>query len=179
SLTKEIISETPTPLLYTDVGNYRHSRRQLMQLQNLSEWREHIVKATNQPRSFILRNSTMIDLVEKNPRNNFQLSQVRDIRPNVVREYGKIILDLLKDLPVEGQWPAKIAKPFKITSKETLDKMDALIANAIEQTSIPKEVLLRKKWLNAIHQHVLSKGDEQDLPDYLLGWRYELLTKPL
>ncbi len=36
-----------------------------MQLQNLSEWREHIVKATNQPRSFILRNSTMIDLVEK------------------------------------------------------------------------------------------------------------------
>ncbi len=40
--------------------------------------------------------------------------------------------------------------------------MDALIANAIEQTSIPKEVLLRKKWLNAIHQHVLSKGDEQD-----------------
>ncbi|WP_212511433.1 ribonuclease D [Acinetobacter seifertii] len=179
SLTKEIISETPTSLLYTDVGNYRHSRRQLMQLQNLSEWREHIVKATNQPRSFVLRNSTMIDLVEKNPRNNFQLSQVRDIRPNVVREYGKIILDLLKDLPVEGQWPAKIAKPFKITSKETLDKMDALIANAIERTSIPKEVLLRKKWLNAIHQHVLSKGDEKDLPDYLLGWRYELLTKPL
>lgn len=93
SLTKEIISETPTPLLYTDVGNYRHSRRQLMQLQNLSEWREEVVRATNQPRSFILRNSTMIDLVEKNPRNSFQLSQVKDIRPNVVREYGKIILD--------------------------------------------------------------------------------------
>ncbi|HCW5654223.1 TPA: HRDC domain-containing protein, partial [Acinetobacter baumannii] len=166
SLTKEIISETPTPLLYTDVGNYRHSRRQLMQLQNLSEWREEVVRATNQPRSFILRNSTMIDLVEKNPRNSFQLSQVKDIRPNVVREYGKIILDLLKDLPVEGHWPAKIAKPFKITSKETLNKMDALIAKAIEQTSIPKEVLLRKKWLNAIHQHVLTKGDEQDLPDY-------------
>ncbi|MDU5499243.1 MAG: ribonuclease D, partial [Acinetobacter baumannii] len=96
-----------------------------------------------------------------------------------VREYGKVILDLLKDLPVEGHWPAKIAKPFKITSKETLNKMDTLIAKAIEQTSIPKEVLLRKKWLNAIHQHVLTKGDEQDLPDYLLGWRYELLTKPL
>ncbi|MGE8551136.1 MAG: ribonuclease D, partial [Acinetobacter calcoaceticus] len=31
----------------------------------------------------------------------------------------------------------------------------------------------------AIHQHVLSQGDEQDLPDYLLGWRYELLTQPL
>ncbi|ARD29050.1 ribonuclease D [Acinetobacter lactucae] len=179
SLTKEIISETPTELLYTDVGNYRHSRRQLMQLQNLSEWREYIVKATNQPRSFILRNSTMIDMVEKNPRNSFQLSQVKDIRPNVVREYGKTILELLKDLPVESKWPSKIAKPFKVTSKETLHKMDMVLAHAINETSIPKEVLLRKKWLNAIHQHVLSRGDEQDLPEYLLGWRYELLTQPL
>lgn len=179
SLTKEIISETPTELLYSDVGNYRHSRRQLMQLQNLSEWREYIVKATNQPRSFILRNSTMIDMVEKNPRNSFQLSQVRDIRPNVVREYGKTILELLKDLPIESEWPTRIAKPFKVTSKETLHKMDMVLAHAISETSIPKEVLLRKKWLNAIHQHVLSQGDEQDLPDYLLGWRYELLTQPL
>ncbi|ENV02842.1 MULTISPECIES: ribonuclease D [Acinetobacter] len=179
SLTKEIISETPTELLYSDVGNYRHSRRQLMQLQNLSEWREYIVKATNQPRSFILRNSTMIDMVEKNPRNSFQLSQVKDIRPNVVREYGKTILELLKDLPIESEWPTRIAKPFKVTSKETLHKMDMVLAHAISETSIPKEVLLRKKWLNAIHQHVLSQGDEQDLPDYLLGWRYELLTQPL
>lgn len=179
SLTKEIISETPKELLYTDVGNYRHSRRQLMQLQNLSEWRDYIVKATNQPRSFILRNSTMIDMVEKNPRNSFQLSQVKDIRPNVVREYGKTILELLKDLPNESEWPTRIAKPFKVTSKETLNKMDMVLAHAISETSIPKEVLLRKKWLNAIHQHVLSQGDEQDLPDYLLGWRYELLTQPL
>jgi len=179
SLTKEIISETPKELLYTDVGNYRHSRRQLMQLQNLSEWRDYIVKATNQPRSFILRNSTMIDMVEKNPRNSFQLSQVKDIRPNVVREYGKTILELLKDLPNESEWPTRIAKPFKVTSKETLNKMDMVLAHAISETSIPKEVLLRKKWLNAIHQHVLSQGDEQVLPDYLLGWRYELLTQPL
>src|SRR5690606_40758723 len=30
-LTREIGEETPTALLYQDVGNYRHSRRQLMQ----------------------------------------------------------------------------------------------------------------------------------------------------
>jgi ribonuclease D len=34
-LTKEIARETPVHLLYTDIGNYRHSRRQLMQLQQL------------------------------------------------------------------------------------------------------------------------------------------------
>ena len=54
-LTHEIGEETPTALLYQDVGNYRHSRRQLMQLQQLAVWREQIAKALNQPRSFILK----------------------------------------------------------------------------------------------------------------------------
>jgi len=49
----------------------------------------------------------------------------------------------------------------------------------VNETAVPKEVLLRKKWLNAVYQHVVSGHDEQDLPNYLLGWRYELLTKPL
>jgi hypothetical protein len=39
--------------------------------------------------------------------------------------------------------------------------------------------LLRKKWMNALYQHVVFHGDEQDLPEYLLGWRYERLTQPL
>ena len=74
NLTKEIAIETPLTELYTDIGNYRHSRRELMQLQQLSIWREQITKAMNQPRSFVLKNTTMLDLVEKNPRNNFQLA---------------------------------------------------------------------------------------------------------
>lgn len=64
-LTYEIGQETPLELLYLDMGNYRHSRRQLMQLQQLAVWREKMVKALNYPRSFILKSSTMIDLVEK------------------------------------------------------------------------------------------------------------------
>ena len=179
NLTKDIAMETPLPELYTDIGNYRHSRRELMQLQQLSIWREQITKALNQPRSFILRNSTMIDLVEKNPRNNFQLAQVKDIRPNVVREHGKTILDLLKFLPPEAEWPLRIARPVKSNSKEIAPKIDALIEQVVAQTSIPKEVLLRKKWLNAIYEHVVFHLDEQDLPPYLLGWRYDILTKPM
>lgn len=179
NLTKEIATETPLPELYTDIGNYRHSRRELMQLQQLSIWREQITKALNQPRSFILRNGTMIDLVEKNPRNTFQLAQIKDIRPNVIREHGKTILDLLKFLPPENEWPLRMARPVKSNSKEVAPKIDALIADVVLQTGIPKEVLLRKKWMNAIYEHVVFHRDEQSLPNYLMGWRYELLTQPL
>ena len=178
-LTQEIATETPLHLFYQDIGNYRHSRRQLMQLQQLAVWREHMVKALNTPRSFILKNSSMIDLVEKNPKNAFQLSGVKDMRQNVVREHGKTILDLVKFLPEQADWPLRMARPIRHSSKDVGEKIDHLIQNVVNETSIPKEVLMRKKWMNALHQHVVFHNDEQDLPDYLLGWRYDLLTQPL
>lgn len=178
-LTQEIATETPLHLLYQDIGNYRHSRRQLMQLQQLAVWREQMVKALNTPRSFVLKNSSMIDLVEKNPKNAFQLSGVKDIRQNVVREHGKTILDLVKFLPEQADWPLRMARPIRHSSKDVGEKIDHLIQNVVNETSIPKEVLMRKKWMNALHQHVVFHNDEQDLPDYLLGWRYDLLTQPL
>ncbi|GAA5182125.1 HRDC domain-containing protein [Acinetobacter kookii] len=178
-LTHEIGQETPLELLYHDIGNYRHSRRQLMQLQQLAVWREQMVKALNYPRSFILKNSTLIDLVEKNPRNHFQLSSIKDIRQNIVREYGKTILDLLKFLPEQAEWPLRMARPIRHSSKEIGEKVDHFIQSVAQETTVPKEVLMRKKWLNALYQHVVFHNDEQDLPAYLLGWRYEVLTKPL
>ncbi|WP_111884945.1 ribonuclease D [Acinetobacter sp. CFCC 11171] len=179
NLTYEIGTETPIHMLYHDIGNYRHSRRQLMQIQQLAVWREQMVKALNQPRSFILKNSTIIDMVEKNPKNNFQLSAVKDIRPNIVREHGKIILDLLKFLPEQAEWPLRMARPIRHSSQDIGSRVDTVIQRAVQETSVPKEVLMRKKWLNALYQHVVFHNDEQDLPSYLLGWRYDLLTKPL
>ncbi|KGT48811.1 MULTISPECIES: HRDC domain-containing protein [Acinetobacter] len=178
-MTQEIGQETPMELLYQDVGNYRHSRRQLMQIKQLTIWREELAKALNIPRSFILKNSTMINLVEKNPKNMFQLSTIKDIRSNIVRDHGKMILDLLKFLPDQSEWPLRLARPIRHSSNEVGPKIDAIIQSVVDETTIPKEVLMRKKWMNALYQHVVFHNDEQDLPDYLLGWRYELLTKPL
>ena len=116
-----------------------------MQLQQLAVWREQMVKALNTPRSFILKNSSMIDLVEKNPKNAFQLSGVKDIRQNVVREHGKTILDLVKFLPEQADWPLRMARPIRHSSKDVGEKIDHLIQNVVNETSIPKEVLMRKK----------------------------------
>ena len=178
-LTYEIGQETPLELLYLDMGNYRHSRRQLMQLQQLAVWREKMVKALNYPRSFILKSSTMIGLVEKNPRNHFQLCNIKDIRQNIVRDYGKTILDLLNCLPEQAEWPLRLVRPIRNSSKEMSENVDQVIQAVVKETDIPKEVLIRKKWMHALYQHVVFHNDEQDLPNYLLGWRYELLTQPL
>ncbi|ALH95928.1 ribonuclease D [Acinetobacter equi] len=178
-LAHEIGKETPVELLYKEIGNYRHSRRQLMQLQQLAVWRDQMAKSLNQPRSFILKNVTMIDLVEKNPKNNFQLSTIKQIRPNVIRDYGKTILNLLKPVANQDEWPVRLSRPVRHLSQNVLHNVDSIIQSAVDETSISKEVLLRKKWINALYKHVVDKKKEQDLPEYLLGWRYEILTKPL
>jgi ribonuclease D len=56
--------------------------------------------------------------------------------------------------------------------------MHQLIQNVVNKPKFLKK-FMRKKWMNALYQHVVFHNDEQDLPDYLLGWRYDLLTQPL
>ncbi|MCF9045814.1 ribonuclease D [Acinetobacter nectaris] len=180
SLAYEISLETPTDELYKDVGNYRHSRRQLMQLQQLSVWREQLVKALNIPRSFVLKNNVMIELVEKNPKNQFQLSNIKGMRPNIIREYGKVILDLLRFLPEKDLWPLSLARPVKQISKEVAEQVDELIDRIAQETKVPRAVLMRKKWLNELYHHVVfHHQDIEHLSCYLKGWRYPLLVEPL
>ncbi|MCF9033996.1 ribonuclease D [Acinetobacter nectaris] len=180
SLAYEISLETSTDELYKDVGNYRHSRRQLMQLQQLSVWREQLVKALNIPRSFVLKNNVMIELVEKNPKNQFQLSSIKGMRPNIIREYGKVILDLLKFLPEKDLWPLSLARPVKQISKEVAEQIDELIDRIAQETNVPRAVLMRKKWLNELYHHVVFHyQDIEHLSCYLKGWRYPLLVEPL
>lgn len=177
-LTYEIGQHTALDALYQDVGNYRHSRRQLMQLQRLALWRDQLSKALNIPKSFVLKNSSLMDLVEKNPRNPYLLAGIKDIRANIVREYGKTILALLQDLPEPETWPEKLPRPMR-ASKELSEKIDQVLSNAVLDTQIPKEVLMRKKWMNALYQHVVTASERDSLPPYLLGWRYRVLTQPL
>ncbi|MEB3752947.1 ribonuclease D [Acinetobacter sp. MD2(2019)] len=179
SLTQEIAQETPVECLYLDVGNYRHSRRQLMQLQQLAAWREQLIKVLNVPRSFILKNATMIDLVEKNPKNHFQLSTIKQIRPNIIREYGKTILDLLKFLPEKDAWPLSMSRPVKMVTPDIAQRVEMHIHGVAQNLDIPKDILMRKKWLNELYHHVVFQKPEYDFSPYLTGWRYELLTRPL
>ncbi|SDC04397.1 ribonuclease D [Acinetobacter boissieri] len=180
SLAQEISRKTVTSKLYQDVGNYRHSSRQLMQLQQLMVWREQLVKAVNIPRSFVLKNSAMIDLVEKNPKSIFQLSEIKSIRVSVIREHGKTILDLLRFLPDKELWPKNISRPVKYISEHVAVKIENLVSQVADELHIPKMVLMRKKWFNELYVHVTAgTTDRVTLSPYLQGWRYAVLTQPL
>lgn len=175
----EIATETPLMELYTEVANFRHNRKQLAQLQQLCVWREQIARAMDQPRSFILKNSTLIDLLDKQPINAYQLQRIKDMRPNILREHGRTILDLLHYLPEREQWPKRLPRPLRQKNNDLLDQVQQYVDAVSRDVQVPTEVLLRKKWLNSMLQLVAQKEDESRLPEFLLGWRYDMLTRPI
>lgn len=179
SCAREIAAETPLSDLYKDCGTFRHSRRQLAQLQQLCVWREQIARATNQPKSFILKNSTLQDLLDQQPMNAYQLQKIRDLRPNVIREHGKTILDLLRYVPESSEWPKRLPRPYRPKTADILEQIQSFVAQVSLDLQMPAEVLLRKKWLNTLLVHTACQGDEHDLPIWLQGWRYEVLTRPI
>lgn len=176
---RDVATDTVMSQIYLDVGTFRHSRKQLAQLQQLCVWREQIAHATNQPRSFILKNSTLLDLVDQQPTSQFQFNKIKDFKPAIMREHGKTILDLIRYVPDESQWPARIHRTYRQRNTDLIDQITAFTAQVSVETQVPVDVLLRKKWLSALFSHIAMGGDEADLPSYLLGWRYEVLTRPI
>lgn len=176
---RDVATDTVMADIYMDVGTFRHTRKQLAQLQQLCVWREQIAYATNQPRSFILKNSTMLDLVDQQPTSQFQFNKIKDLKPVVMREHGKTILDLIHYLPEESQWPLRIHRTYRQRNTDLTDQISAFTAQISVETQVPVDVLLRKKWLSALFSHIAKDGNEADLPRNLLGWRYEVLTRPI
>jgi len=176
---RDVATDPVMSEIYLDVGTFRHTRRQLAQLQQLCVWREQIAFATNQPRSFILKNSTMLDLVEQQPTSQFQFAKIKDLKPGIMREHGKTILDLIRYLPDESQWPMRIHRTYRQRNTDLTDQISAFTAQISVETQVPVDVLLRKKWMSALFSHIAKNGDEADLPRNLLGWRYDVLTRPI
>lgn len=179
TLAIEYATEVPLVHCYLDHAHPRHSRRQLVQLQQLCMWREQVAQSRNQPRTFVLKGSSLAALVEEQPRNLFALQKIRDLHPMVVREHGRTLLDLLHHLPDPEHWPLRLTRPPRIRSAELDRSINRIIHDVAQQLQMPEGVLIRRKWLNALLAHVARDQEEDQLPLSLLGWRYEWLTQPL
>lgn len=176
----ELAKEIALQDAYLDVANFRHSPRQLMQLQQLAAWREMMAIRLNQPRSFIIKNQIMQKLVERTPRTLHRLIADYELKPHILRQYGEEILRLLNELPDSAQYPQRLARPYRFRDEQTKDALDKKLQQVGEMLDIPIDVLMRKKWLNQLVNWVVEqKQDKMLLSPYLLGWRYEVLTLPV
>lgn len=166
---------------YLTVADYRYSGKQLAFLRELMAWREAVARATNKPRTFIIRKQAVRELVEHMPKSKNQLKQHTSVHRQVIDAYGNEILKLVEqsdDIAPE-LYPERIIPPYRSKEKTIKKAVDAYIQDYSDQTGIPKNVLMRKKWLTDLYEMVALDGDESTLPDGLLGWRKELVIDEL
>lgn len=165
-------------LAYQDISNaWRLKRQQLAVLRDLLHWRDSEARRRNVPRSFIIRNPSLLPLAIQQPVSLQALSNIEDINPRILRKEGEAILEIIfraSQLP-ESQWPMSLPPPLPKEAKQLFDGLKAAAKPVAEKSGVPEEVLVRKRHVEALVLERVDKGESAALPKALQGWRGELL----
>lgn len=166
---------------YLSVSDFRYSGKQLAFLRELMAWRENLARATNQPRTFILRKQAIRELVEFMPKNKKQLKTQTSVHRKILEIYGDEILRIIHDADsIDPQtYPTRIVPPYRSKDKAVKKAVEAEIKRYSEQTGIPKNILMKKKWLSDLYEMVALDLDVSALPQGLQGWRQDWVINNL
>jgi ribonuclease D len=168
--------------IYQQFSNaWQFSRRQLSLLQMLATWREASARIHNIPRTFVLKNHTLLAIVQEAPQTLARLSRIEDLHPRTYQKHGPMILQIVRqanDKP-DDKCPPLLPLPLPKQAKALFDQLRAMTDEIAARYQIPADVLLRKRWLDSLVLGYIDHGDELELPLALQGWRYDMLTRPL
>lgn len=167
--------------LYLSVADFRDTPEQLAMLQALCEWREKLAKATNQPRTFILRPQSLREIVEKPPHSMKQLG-FSSTKPDVIRRYGQEILTIIGEIQKANPetYPARLPLPYRHLTGNLQQQVELAIREYSQEIGVFESVLMRKKWLSELaafankqqeHGYDLDETIEKKLSAWLTGWR--------
>ncbi|WP_372737274.1 ribonuclease D [Neptunomonas sp.] len=152
----------------------------LAALRDITMWREQQCRLRDTPRNWVLRNQTILSIINSWPRNSVELGRTDEIRHKVVREEGEAILAILENAYSRGDSEeiTPINRPLPVFWNKRLKKLKAIARDVAGRLGIAQEILLRKKDLEALIRSGLD-GQEYQLPDELSGWRREIIGLPL
>lgn len=183
SLCHDVLTTLSDDDIYTEWADFRYKPKELAQLQNICRWREQQAREENIPRTFVIKKSSLREIIQEKPRNKAELAKIRDFRHRNIKQYGETILRLMVELPDEADFPKKVARPFKEPKELGLSQqIKALVKKASDEVGLPADVLMRKRWLTKLYQLVAYQqvDDAQAvLPNYVTGWRWDVVTLPL
>lgn len=168
----------PSEQIYLNFASPSHTARQLAQLQQLTKWREELSQKRNIPTAFILKNKEILNIIQKQPKTEFQVVQCLNNKTTTSKNVSTI-LKLIHRLPDAKTWPKPLAKPYLSQSDNFHNELQTLIEHTAQDLQIPTDVLMRKKWLKDIQVMIQNNTAEHELSDFLLGWRYDIITQPI
>ena len=149
-------------------------------LRDLTAWREQACRQRNLCRPQVLRNEAIVTIIDSWPTNLKQLSDLRVLRPQHLKEDGKTILAILKHAhaSAEADPPRPIQLPLHVYQSSTLKRLKSIGKEVAKRENILPELLIRRRDLEKL---INSKDDQgcYHLPPSLQGWRKALLADKL
>lgn len=153
----------------------------LVALKEISRWREVESRRKNKPRNWVLKNQSIISIINQWPTNRDQLSRVDDIKADNLREDAQPILDILssaKQLLLKEGVVEKINKPLDPLWNKRLRTIKQIGLLAVQSQGVAPELVLRKKDLEALVRSKEQWG-EYRIPEGITGWREKLFGDEL
>ena len=148
-----------------------HSQRCIVY--KIAQWRENIALERDRPRTFIIKNQSIIDLANQQPHSLDELRDIRDIHPSLIKRDGKKILELIetaKSMASEDCPQASKPKILNNTQSLLLSSVQTVIQINAKKHNIDSSYLCTRKELEKV---ILNDQDAS----LLHGWRYELAGK--
>lgn len=166
---------------YLAMADFRYTDEQLAVLQAVSSWREALARATNQPKTFILKKQAVRDVVVEFPKSIKQLTQKTTMHRSMIHLYGEELIDIInkaRNLPAEEQ-PARIFPPYRSKDKTVSKAVQQAVKDYEAETGVPANVLMRKKWLSQLYEIIAFDLPIEDIPEGLKGWRNPWMMQTL
>ncbi len=167
--------------MYLTMADYRYDAQQMAILQAVATWREQLARATNQPRTFVIKKQAVREIITEKPITVRELAHKTTMHRSMLRLYGDELLNIIKQArdSHSDEYPPRLPAPYRSKNKVLSKAVQQEIDNHAEKTGIPANVLMRKKWLHQLYEIIAYDQDLTNMPEGLQGWRYKWVTQTL
>lgn len=137
---------------------------------SLTKWRENISIAQNIPRTFVLKNNSILDIIYNPPKNKEEIFKVKNLRHSIAKKYHEELLSIIMNSNSLKQFKSSQLKNSILdeTQKQLLKKLQKFIEDEAIKLNISKTFLCPKKEI----EKLILIPDESILTK---GWRYEVV----
>jgi ribonuclease D len=167
--------------MYLTMADYRYNSQQMAILKGVATWREELARATNQPRTFVIKKQAVREIITEKPNSMRELAHKTTMHRSMLRLYGEELLKVIKDaksLP-PTEHPDCLVPPYRSKNKVLSKAVQQAIDDHARDIGVPASVLVRKKWLGQLYEVVAFDKDVSELPQGLKGWRNEWVVQTL
>ncbi len=167
--------------MYLTMADYRYNSQQMAISQAVATWREALARATNQPRTFVLKKQAVREILTEKPSTMRELAHKTTIHRSMLRLYGEELLKIIieaRGLSV-AEHPELLPAPYRSKNKVLSKAVQQAIEMQADQIGVPENVLMRKKWLSQLYEVIAYDKDFTELPLGLQGWRYQWVSQIL